>query len=95
MCRNIRVLFNFDPPATDDEVRAAATQYVRKVSGFVKPSAANRGAFDAAIDEVALATGRLIGALSTDRPPRDRDVELAKAHERALERFGPRAGAAG
>ena len=84
------MLFNFDPPATDDEIRAAATQYVRKVSGFAKPSAANQAVFDAAIDEIALATTRLIGALTTDRPPRDREVELAKAHERALARFGPR-----
>jgi hypothetical protein len=88
MCRNIHVLFNFEPPATDDEVRAAALQYVRKVSGFAKPSAANEAAFDAAVDEIARATSALVGSLVTTRPPRDRAKEAAKAHERAVARFG-------
>ncbi len=88
VCRNIRVLYNFDPPATDDEVRAAALQYVRKISGFAKPSAANETAFNAALDEIANASRHLIDSLVTDRPPRNREVELAKAHERAVRRFG-------
>ena len=88
VCRNIRVLFNFDPPATDADIRAAALQYVRKVSGFAKPSAANEGAFDVGVDEVAAATQRLLDALVTNSPPRDREVELARAHERAVKRFG-------
>lgn len=90
MCRNIRVLFNFDPAATDEEIRAAATQYVRKISGFAKPSEANRAAFEQAVDEIASSSDRLVRALVTDRPPRNREVELAKAHERAVERFGAR-----
>ncbi len=88
VCRNIRVLYNFDPPATEEEVRAAALQYVRKISGFAKPSAANETAFNAALDDVANASRRLIDSLVTDRPPRNREVELAKAHERAVKRFG-------
>jgi hypothetical protein len=88
MCRNIKVLFNFDPPATEDEVRAAALQYVRKISGFVKPSAANESAFDRAVDEVARASSRLLGSLETSRPHRDREVEAARAHARAVARFG-------
>jgi hypothetical protein len=88
MCRNIHVLYNFDPPATDDEVRAAALQYVRKVSGFVKPSVANEAAFERAVDEVARASSGLLGSLVTARPPRDRAAEAAKAHERAVRRFG-------
>lgn len=88
MCRNIRVLYNFDPPTGDEEVRAAALQYVRKISGYAKPSAANEAAFDAAVDEVAIATRRLLDSLRTSRPPRDRARELAKAHERAVKRFG-------
>ena len=88
MCRNIKVLYNFEPPATDEEIRAAATQYVRKVSGFAKPSAANQAAFDAAVDEIAAASAKLIGGLTTTRPPRNREEEAAKAHERALKRFG-------
>jgi hypothetical protein len=88
MCRNIKVLFNFEPPATDDEVRAAALQYVRKVSGFAKPSAANAEAFERAVDEVAEATSRLLGSLTATRPPRDREEEAAKAHARGVARFG-------
>lgn len=88
MCRNIRVLFNFDPPATDADVRAAALQYVRKVSGYAKPSAANEAAFERAVDEVARATKDLLDALVTAAPARNREAELAKAHERALRRFG-------
>lgn len=88
MCRNIRVLFNFEPPATDDEIRAAALQFVRKVSGYAKPSAANAQAFERAVDGVAEATKALLGELVTERPARDREVEAAKAHERALKRFG-------
>lgn len=88
MCRNIHVLFNFEPPATDDEVHAAALQYVRKVSGYAKPSAVNTQAFERAVDEVADATRSLIGSLVTDRPPRDREVEAAKARARGLKRFG-------
>lgn len=88
MCRNIHALFNFEPPATDEEVRAAALQYVRKVSGFVKPSAANEAAFQRAVDEVADATSRLVGSLTATRPPRDRADEAAKAHARAAARFG-------
>lgn len=88
MCRNIRVLFNFEPAATDEEVRAAAMQYVRKISGYSKPSAANEVAFNRAVEEVAEASARLVGSLVTAAPPRDRATELAKAHERARRRFG-------
>ena len=88
MCRNIRVLFNFEPPASEDEVRAAATQYVRKVSGFPKRSEANREAFDRAVDEVAAATRRMLASMVTASPPRDRQVEAGKARERARLRFG-------
>lgn len=87
MCRNIRTLHNFEPPATDTEVRAAALQYVRKVSGSAKPSQANAEAFDRAVDEVALATETLLEALVTSAPPRDREVEAAKRRARAAERF--------
>ena len=87
MCRNIKTLYNFEPPATDDEVRAAATQFVRKISGFAKPSTANQQAFDFAVDEVSRAASRLLNSLTTSAPPRDRDVEAAKAHARAVERF--------
>ena len=86
MCRNIRALYNFDPPATDEEVRASALQYVRKVSGFSKPSAANAEAFDRAIDAVADATAVLLGELTTAAPPKDREVEAAKARERFARR---------
>jgi hypothetical protein len=87
MCRNIRPLFNFDPPVTGEEVRAASLQFVRKISGFTRPSKANEAAFDAAIDEVSAAAERLLDALVTNAPPRDREVEAAKAKARAAERF--------
>ena len=92
MCRNIRTLYNFDPPATDDEIRAASLQFVRKVTGFHKPSRANEPAFDRAVDEVAVAARRLLDDLVTVAPARDRALEAAKAKERAALRFGPRAG---
>ena len=88
MCRNIRPLFNFDPPATDDEVRAASLQFVRKVSGSTKPSKANEAAFDRAVDEVEGATRKLLDALVTKAPSKDREVEAAKARARAAQRFG-------
>jgi hypothetical protein len=88
MCRNIKTLHNFEPPATPDEVNAAALQYVRKVSGSTKPSKANEMAFARAVDEVAAATTRLLAALVTAAPPRDRDVEAARARARAEKRFG-------
>jgi hypothetical protein len=88
MCRNIRQLHNFEPPATTDEVRAAAVQYVRKVSGSTRPSRANEAAFEQAVTEVAEATQRLLDALVTTAPPRDREVEAARARARAAERYG-------
>ncbi|SDG19885.1 hypothetical protein SAMN05216553_106135 [Lentzea fradiae] len=87
MCRNIRVLHNFEPPATSDEVQAAALQYVRKVSGAAKPSAANQAAFDRAVAAVAAATQELLDSLVTAAPPKDREVEAAKAKARAAERY--------
>lgn len=87
MCRNIHTLFNFEPPATEDEVRAAAEQYVRKVSGFSKPSQANAEAFAHAVDEVTSATARLLDSLVTSATPRDREVEAARARARAAKRF--------
>jgi hypothetical protein len=87
MCRNIHTLFNFEPPASEDEVRGAALQYVRKVSGFTKPSQANEAAFEQAVDEVAAATRRLLGELVTNAPPKDREVEAARKRERAAKRF--------
>lgn len=87
MCRNIRTLYNFDPPATEEEVRAAATQYVRKISGFAKPSKANEQAFEDAIDAVAAISSELLNELRTTAPPRDREVERAKAQARAAQRF--------
>jgi len=87
MCRNIRPLFNFDPPVTDEEVRAASLQFVRKISGFTKPSKANEEAFDLAIDEVSVAARRLLDSLVTTAPARDRETEAAKARARASERF--------
>jgi len=87
MCRNIRQLYNFEPPATDDEVRDAALQYVRKISGFTKPSAANEEAFDRAVDAVAAATAELIGDLTTKAPPKDREAEAAKARARSAHRY--------
>jgi hypothetical protein len=88
MCRNIHTLYNFEPPATEDEIRGAALQYVRKVSGFTKPSQANEAVFDAAVDEVADATRRLIDALVTTAAPKDREVEAERARARAAVRFG-------
>ncbi len=88
MCRNIRTLHNFEPPATDEEIRAAALQYVRKVSGYQKPSNANKDAFARAVGEVADATRRLLDELVTTAAPRDREVEAARARARAAERFG-------
>jgi hypothetical protein len=87
MCRNIRTLYNFDPPATEQEIRAAAEQYVRKISGFAKPSKANEEAFEETVDAVALASANLLGRLVTSAPPKDREVEAAKARARAAERF--------
>jgi hypothetical protein len=88
MCRNIRTLFNFDPPATDDEVRAAAVQFVRKLSGFTAPSKANQAAFDRAIDGVSAVARQLIDDLVTTADPRNREVEAAKARARAAVRYG-------
>lgn len=88
MCRNIHVLFNFEPPATPDEIRAAALQYVRKVSGYAKPSVANTEAFDRAVDDVAAATSALVASLTTNAPPRNREAEIAAARARAAKRFG-------
>lgn len=87
MCRNIRTLFNFDPPATDEEVRAASLQFVRKVSGFTRPSKANEPAFDRAVDEVSEIARSLLDSLVTTAPPKDREVEAAKARARAARRF--------
>jgi hypothetical protein len=87
MCRNIRTLYNFEPVATDDEVRASAQQYVRKISGFSKPSSANAEAFDRAVDAVAEVSRRLLDELVTNAPPKDREVEAAKARARSAERF--------
>jgi hypothetical protein len=87
MCRNIHTLHNFEPPATDDEIRAAALQYVRKISGSTKPSRANAEAFDRAVEEVALATTNLLGKLVTSAAPKNREVEAAKRRARAVERF--------
>lgn len=91
MCRNIRTLFNFDPPATDDEIRAASLQFVRKLSGMNAPSKANEAAFERAIDEVAASARTLISSLVTTSDPRNRDVEAARARERSYRRFDPRA----
>ena len=87
MCRNIRTLFNFEPPATEDEMRASALQFVRKLSGFTEPSKANEAAFDRAVDDVSKAARRLLASLETARPPRNREVEAMKAKERSRERF--------
>jgi hypothetical protein len=87
MCRNIKTLFNFEPPATEDEVRASALQFVRKLSGFNRPSQANAAAFDRAVDEVAEAARRLLAVLSTSAPARDREIEAEKARARSRERF--------
>jgi hypothetical protein len=88
MCRNIKILFNFDPPVTDEEVRAASLQFVRKISGFNKPSKANEASFAAAVDEIAGISGRLLRSLETNAPSRNRAEEAAKAKARAAERFG-------
>jgi hypothetical protein len=90
MCRNIKMLFNFDPPVTEEEIRAASLQFVRKVSGFNKPSKANEAAFLTAVDEVAKASARLLSRLETNAPPRSREEEAAKAKARSAERFGGR-----
>ena len=90
MCRNIKTLFNFEPPATDEEIRAASLQFVRKLSGFQSPSAANAAAFHQAIDDVAGVARRLVDSLVTNAPPRDRAVEAAKAKATSLRRFGAR-----
>jgi hypothetical protein len=87
MCRNIRTLFNFDPPATDEEIRAASLQFVRKLSGFTKPSQANAKAFDRAVDEVSVVARRLIDALVTSSPARDREEVAARARQRSAERY--------
>jgi hypothetical protein len=87
MCRNIRTLHNFDPPATEDEIRASAVQYVRKISGFSKPSQANAEAFERAVDDVAAISARLLGELVTSAPPKDREVEAAKAKARSAARY--------
>jgi hypothetical protein len=88
MCRNIKMLFNFNPPVTDEEIRAASLQFVRKLSGFNKPSKANEAAFNAAIDEIAAASGRLLSKLETNAPPRSREEEAARAKARNAARFG-------
>jgi hypothetical protein len=88
MCRNIKTLFNFDPPVTDDEVKAASLQFVRKITGFNKPSKANEEAFEAAIEEIAAISRRLLHSLETTAPPKNREEEAAKAKARAAERFG-------
>ena len=88
MCRNIKTLFNFDPPATDEEIHAASLQFVRKLSGFNTPSKANEPAFNRAIDDVARIARRLIDSLETSAEPKNREIEAAKARERAAERFG-------
>lgn len=93
MCRNIKTLYNFDPPANDEEIEASALQFVRKLSGFTKPSQANEAVFDRAVTEVSAAAARLLDSLVTKAPSRDREVEAAKARERAAKRFGTPASA--
>ena len=88
MCRNIKVLYNFHPPATDDEIRSASLQYIRKISGFANPSTANEKAYHRAVDEVARVTAKLLDSLVTSAAPRNREEMAAKAHERAVRRFG-------
>jgi hypothetical protein len=88
MCRNIKTLFNFDPPVTEEEIRAASLQFVRKISGFTKPSKANEALFLSAVDEVAGISARLLYSLETNAPPKNREEEAAKAKARAMERFG-------
>jgi hypothetical protein len=89
MCRNIKTLYNFEPPATAEEMQAAALQYVRKVSGYRKPSQVNQAAFEQAVEEIARSTSRLMATLTTTAPPRDRDSEAAKARARSARRYGP------
>ena len=89
MCRNIKILFNFDPPVTEEEIRAASLQYVRKISGFQKPSHANEDAFNRAVEEIAAASARLLHSLETTAPHRNRDEEAAKAKARGMARFAP------
>ena len=89
MCRNIKPLFNYQPPATEEEIRGASLQFVRKVSGFTKPSQANEAAFHRAVDEVAAAVGILVASLVTSAAPRDREIEAARARANAAKRFGP------
>jgi hypothetical protein len=88
MCRNIKTLHNFEPPATDEEIRASALQFVRKLAGFARPSKANEIAFDHAVEQVSRAANELLGSLVTNAPPRDREVEASKARARAAERYG-------
>ncbi len=88
MCRNIKTLFNFDPPVTEEEIRAASLQFVRKISGFQKPSKANEGSFHAAVEEIASISSRFLRSLQTDAPPKSREEEAAKAKARAVRRFG-------
>ena len=90
MCRNIKMLHNFKPPATEEEIRASSLQFVRKLSGFTKPSKTNEDAFNRAVDQVAMAAHELLDSLVTNAPPRDRDVEKAKARMRSAQRFGER-----
>lgn len=91
MCRNIKILYNFDPPVTSEEIRSASTQFVKKISGFSKPSKANESAFQAAVDEIARSSTRLLHALETNAAPKNRQEQAAKAKMRAAERFGLRA----
>jgi hypothetical protein len=88
MCRNIQTLFNFEPPATEDEIRAASLQYVRKVTGFNKPSKANEAAFNSAVEDIAMISERLLASLETNAPPKDREEEAARARARSALRFG-------
>jgi hypothetical protein len=94
VCRNIKILFNYDPPATDEEIRSAALQYVRKISGFAVPSVPNEAAFERAVDEIAEASATLLSSLVTRAGPRDREAEAAKARARAVKRFGRSGGEA-
>ena len=88
MCRNIKVLYNFEPPVDDDEIRAASLQYVRKISGFTKPSRANEAAFNAAVDDIARISSRLLGSLESSAAPKNREAEAARAMARSMQRFG-------
>ncbi len=88
MCRNIKTLFNFDPPATDEEIKAASVQFVRKLSGFQKPSQVNEAAFNLAVEETSVVARNLLNSLTTNAEPRDREIEHQRAHEKALKRFG-------